>query len=79
MPKHPTDIGKSTRARSGTKTPLPRVSKKQIDEMIEEATVDAYNDSEQITGMFTMIEDNLKIPFETKVLGVEVTVWSAPC
>jgi len=42
--------------------------------MIEEATVDCYNDSEQITGWFTMIADNLAVPFETVILGVPVTV-----
>ncbi len=42
--------------------------------MIEEATVDCYNESEQVTGWFTMIEDNLEVPFETTVLGVQVTV-----
>ena len=36
--------------------------------MIEEATVDCYNESEQITGWFTMIEENLAVPFETIVL-----------
>jgi hypothetical protein len=42
--------------------------------MIEEATVDAYYDDEQLTGLYTMIEDNLAVPFTTTVLGVEVTV-----
>jgi len=42
--------------------------------MIEEATVDCYDESEQITGWFTMIEENLAVPFDTKVLGVPVTV-----
>ena len=42
--------------------------------MIEEATVDAYNDDEQLTGLYTMIEDHLAVPFTTTVLGVEVTV-----
>ena len=42
--------------------------------MIEEATVDAYGDDEQLTGLFTMIEDHLVVPFGTTVLGVEVTV-----
>jgi hypothetical protein len=45
-----------------------------LEAMIEEATVDAYNDDEQSTGLFTMIEDHLAIPFTTTVLGVEVTV-----
>ncbi len=42
--------------------------------MIEQATVDAYGESEQITGWFTMIDENLAVPFETTVLGVSVTV-----
>jgi hypothetical protein len=45
-----------------------------LEAMIEEATVDAYNDDEQLTGLFTMIEDHLVVPFTTTVLGVEVTV-----
>ncbi len=42
--------------------------------MIEEATVDCYNEDEQVTGLFTMIEDNLALPFETTVLGVPVSI-----
>ncbi len=42
--------------------------------MIQAATVDCYNESEEITGWFTMIEENLAVPFETRVLGVPVTV-----
>jgi hypothetical protein len=42
--------------------------------MIEEATVDAYDDSEQAVGWFTMFENYLELPFETEVLGVCVTV-----
>ncbi|WP_433724562.1 hypothetical protein ACQP2Y_03610 [Actinoplanes sp. CA-051413] len=45
-----------------------------LEAMIEEATVDAYNDDEQLTGLFTMIEEHLFVPFATTVLGVEVTV-----
>ena len=45
-----------------------------LEAMIEEATVDAYNDDEQLTGLFTLIEDHLFVPFATTVLGVEVTV-----
>jgi calcium binding protein len=42
--------------------------------MIEQATVDAYGDSEQTTGWLTVIEENLTVPFETVVLGMPVTV-----
>lgn len=48
--------------------------KQDIDAMVEEATVDAYNESEQVSGLFAMIEDNLEVPFKTKVLGAVVTV-----
>ncbi|WP_034089438.1 hypothetical protein [Streptacidiphilus albus] len=44
--------------------------------MIDEATVDAYNGDEQLTGLFAMLEENLTVPFTTTVLGVEVVVRS---
>lgn len=50
------------------------LSRSQLDGLVEEATVDCYNEDEQLTGLFTMIEDNLVVPFTTQVLGVEVTV-----
>src|SRR5205807_5014343 len=37
--------------------------------MIDQATVDAYGDSEQTTGWLTMIEENLAVPFDTTVLA----------
>jgi hypothetical protein len=42
--------------------------------MIADATVDCYNEEEQVTGLFTMIQDQLVVPFQTLVLGVGVTV-----
>ncbi len=57
-----------------TKNPRPRISKRRLEEMIEAATVDCYNESEQVTGWLTMIEDNLAVPFVTTVLGLAVTV-----
>ena len=45
--------------------------------MVEQATVDCYNnEDEQVTGLFTMIEDNLALPFQTMVLGMPVSVVS---
>ena len=55
-------------------SPRPKPSNKLLDAMIEEATVDAYNDEEQITGLFTMLEEHLALPFQTTVLGVTATV-----
>lgn len=42
--------------------------------MIEEATVDAYGESEQLVGLYTMLEEHLEVPFDTTLLGVAVTV-----
>jgi hypothetical protein len=50
------------------------LSTAKLDEMIEEATVDAYGESEQTVGFFTLLEDRLKLPFKTEMLGMEVTV-----
>jgi hypothetical protein len=35
--------------------------------MVEEATADCYNEDDQATGLFTLIEDNLAVPFPTEV------------
>jgi hypothetical protein len=51
-----------------------RISKAKLTEMIEQATVDAYGEAEQVTGWFTMIEENLAVPFSTTVVGVQVIV-----
>jgi hypothetical protein len=45
-----------------------------LEDLIAEATVDCYDEHEQLVGFFTMIEDNLVLPFTTTVLGVEVKV-----
>ena len=52
----------------------PRLSKAQLDELVEEALVDAYGESEQVTGFYTMMENDLRLPFETEVLGMTVIV-----
>lgn len=59
--------------RTATKS---RLSESALSAMIEEATVDAYDESEQATGWFTMFEEHLELPFETTVLGTVVTVVS---
>ena len=60
-------------ARSRTRL-APVSSVAALDEMIEEATVDAYGSSEQITGFHAMLDAHLAVPFKTKVLDMEVTV-----
>ena len=49
-------------------------SNDRLEALVKEAIVDAYGEAEQRGGFFTMIEDNLALPFETEVLGVMVTV-----
>ena len=56
------------------KAPSKGLSKATLERLVEEATVDAYGESEQVLGLFTMIADNLELPFVTKVLGLKVTV-----
>jgi calcium binding protein len=45
-----------------------------LDALIAEATVDCYTESECVTGFYTMLEDSITVPFQTVVLGVDVTV-----
>jgi hypothetical protein len=51
-----------------------KISRAKLKGLIEEATVDAYGESEQLVGFLTMIEENLALPFVTRILGVDVTV-----
>ena len=51
-----------------------RIGKVRLAAMIEEATVDAYGESEQTTGWYTMLEEHLALPFDTTVLGAVVKV-----
>ena len=50
--------------------PTPR----RLDALIEEATVDAYGESEQATAFLTVLEENLALPFRATVLGEPVVV-----
>jgi hypothetical protein len=55
-------------------TPRRGVSPTEVTALIEEAIVDAYGDSEQIVGFYTMLENELATPFTAKLLGVDVIV-----
>ena len=56
--------------------PLNRLSDVKLAALVEEAVVDCYDDWEQVTGLFNMIEENLQLPFETNILGMPVQVVS---
>src|SRR6266849_135933 len=46
----------------------------RLRELIEEATVDCYEESEAHQGFMNMIEENVVCPFKAKVIGEEVEV-----
>ena len=50
------------------------LSPRQLDKLIEEATVDCYDEEERASGFFAVIEENLALPFATGILGVEASV-----
>lgn len=53
-----------------------RLTTTELDAMVEEATVDAYDEYEQFAAFHAAIENHLALPFDTTVLGV--TVVSPP-
>jgi hypothetical protein len=50
------------------------LGKAELNAMVAEATVDAHDEDEQVSGFYTMLEEHLAIPFRTMVLGMRVTV-----
>ena len=69
VPKEQKGRAKQTATRRPSKP-----SKDDLERMVEEATVDAHDESEQVSGLYTMLENDLELPFNTVVLGAEVTV-----
>jgi hypothetical protein len=54
--------------------PRPRLAKRRLDALVEEAIVDAYGQSEQLVGLLSMIQMNLACPFVTEILGTPAGV-----
>jgi hypothetical protein len=67
-------MAKVARPEPKRKERLQALSMAKLDELIEEAIVDAYDESEQTSGFYTMLEEHLAVPFAIGMLGVEVTV-----
>jgi len=63
-----------TRKARAKKLPIARISNARLQAMIDEATVDCSDESEQVTGWYTMIEEHLAVPFDATILGVPATV-----
>lgn len=57
-----------------------RTDPERLEELIEEATVDCYDEEEQHSGLLTMIEDEVVFPFDAKVIGeiVQITGMAWP-
>ncbi|NKZ03127.1 hypothetical protein [Actinomadura latina] len=50
------------------------LSDAELDALVEHASVDAYDEPEQRAAFHCLLEEHLTVPFQTTVLGVEVTV-----
>lgn len=65
-------------AKSGKKSSTVRwtdgLDETEVEEALENATVDANGEDEQHTGLLTVIQDELAFPFQVQVLGETVTV-----
>ena len=66
MPRHATQTRKRVAPR--------RLPKARLEELVEEALIDAYGEPEQRTAFLTMLEEHLACPFTTEVLGQPVQV-----
>ena len=63
-----------SRGAKSRRAPRKALAAVKLEAMARAATIDCYNESEEITGWFTTIEENLATPFETRVLGAAVTI-----
>jgi uncharacterized Zn finger protein len=55
-------------------TPSRGPSRAALERLIDAATVDCHNESEERTGLYEMIHEYLEVPFVTTLLGVTVSV-----
>ena len=46
----------------------------QLDDLIAVATMDCCDEDEQANGFFAIIDENVALPFTTRILGVEASV-----
>jgi hypothetical protein len=50
------------------------MDQKRLAELLEEATVDCYDEEEEFSGVFATLVDNLEFPLQAKALGNVVEV-----
>jgi hypothetical protein len=51
-----------------------KTSKTELEQLLEEAMVDAYGDEEQFASIVVTLDDNLPFPFDAKMIGETVEV-----
>jgi hypothetical protein len=51
-----------------------KADRERLRALIEEATVDCYNEEEERTGVLTVVADNVVCPFKARVIGEDVEV-----
>ncbi len=51
-----------------------KTSQKHLDKLLEEATVDCYDEYEAFMGVIVTLDENLPFPFEAKALGETMEV-----
>ncbi len=51
-----------------------KTAQRTLDKLLEEATVDCYDDEEQFSGVVFTLDSNLPFPFKAQVLGEPVEV-----
>lgn len=56
------------RSRSASLASVP--TRARLDRLVEAAIVDCYNESEQVAGLYTMIEENLTLRQELPLVGM---------
>ena len=61
----------------GEKRTASQLTSAQLDKLIEEATIDAHDPSEQRTGLCTLPGNDLAVPFETEVRGAVVIGYTS--
>jgi hypothetical protein len=52
----------------------PTLPKRRLTALIEEAIIDAYDESEQRVGFLCLLQEHLVIPFTTELLGMPIRV-----
>jgi hypothetical protein len=50
------------------------MDQERLDELLEQATVDCYDEEEEFSGVLVTLEDNLRLPLQAEAMGEPVEV-----